>query len=72
MNAQLHEHNPVEDPSGSGMETTSLGLTFSVQPHHLGSLKLECRAAIGSVYWQSFNERIPVAARYLTKELLQS
>ena len=31
--------------------------------HLIKGLKLECTASIGSVYWQSFQEKIPVGPR---------
>lgn len=45
-------------------ETSALGLNFIVKPKYVGvGLKLECTASIGSVYWQSFQEKIPVSPR---------
>ena len=39
-------------------------LDFRVQPEHVEQgIKLECTAAIGAVYWQSFQEKIPVIPR---------
>ncbi|XP_059095713.1 uncharacterized protein LOC131890389 [Tigriopus californicus] len=61
LQAELREYQPRVEPDG--LETSILGLIFKVKPHHLGELKLECRSSIGSVYWQSFQEKIPVAPR---------
>ena len=37
---------------------------FRVRPEHVEmGIKLECTAAIGAVYWQSFQEKIPVVPR---------
>ena len=39
-------------------------LYFRVRPEHVEmGIKLECTAAIGAVYWQSFQEKIPVVPR---------
>jgi hypothetical protein len=39
-------------------------LTFRVRPEHVElGLNLECTSAIGAVYWQSFQEKIPVVRR---------
>ena len=41
-----------------------LQLDFRVQSEHVEQgIKLECTAAIGAVYWQSFQEKIPVIPR---------
>ncbi len=65
--ARLHEYQPVRGKPGQGnhaMETAKLGLSFEVPPSfYPGGLKLECSASIGSVYWQSFQEKIPIAPR---------
>ena len=46
------------------LETSALGLTFSVKPKYvMVGLKLECTASIGSVYWQSFQEKPKVAPK---------
>jgi hypothetical protein len=66
LQAELREYKPkMSAPDGGGkLETSALGLTFKVTPEQVSSgLKLECTASIGSVYWQSFQEKIPVAAR---------
>ena len=39
-------------------------LYFRVRPEHVEQgIKLECTAAIGAVFWQSFQEKIPVIPR---------
>ena len=69
LDAQLLEYKPqVEEVMENGvkqnLETSALGLTFRVRTNHVGvGLKLECTASIGSVYWQSFQEKIPVSPR---------
>ena len=69
IDAQLLEYKPqVEEVTENGvkqsLETSALGLTFRVRKNHVGvGLKLECTASIGSVYWQSFQEKIPVSPR---------
>jgi len=69
IDAQLHEHKPqVEEFIDHGdrqrLETSALGLTFRVRSNHvIVGLKLECTVSIGSVYWQSFQEKIPVSPR---------
>lgn len=42
------------------LETTILGLTFKVQPHHFkgGDMKLKCLATISSIYWKSNEESV--------------
>eukprot|EP00095_Tigriopus_kingsejongensis_P008395 maker-scaffold9_size846264-snap-gene-4.19 protein:Tk08395 transcript:maker-scaffold9_size846264-snap-gene-4.19-mRNA-1 annotation:"beat protein" len=59
--AELREYHPRVE--SDGLETSVLGLLFKVKQHHLGGLKLECTSSIGSVYWQSFQEKIPIAPR---------
>jgi hypothetical protein len=69
LDAQLLEFKPqVEEVMENGvkqnLETSALGLSFRVRTNHVGvGLKLECTASIGSVYWQSFQEKIPVSPR---------
>jgi len=63
LNAELREYKPQVELGGK-LETSRLGLSFKVSPQHVSTgLKLECTASIGSVYWQSFQEKIPVAHR---------
>ena len=39
-------------------------MDFRVQSEHVEQgIKLECTAAIGAVFWQSFHEKIPVIPR---------
>merc|ERR1719414_2693258 len=59
LNAELREYKPQVE-SGGKLETSALGLSFKVNKQHVKTgLKLECTASIGSVYWQSFQEKIP-------------
>lgn len=62
LNAELREYKPEKDDGSDGtLETSSLGLSFRVRPGHVTSgLKLECTTSIGSVHWQSIQEKIPV------------
>ena len=64
LQAELREYNPRAEEGAGELVTSALGLTFKVTPQHVSTgLKLECTASIGSVYWQSFQEKIPVAPR---------
>ena len=66
LRAELHEYQPVIE-RGKGrnsMETSRLGLSFVVPPSfYPAGLTLECSASIGSVYWQSFQEKIPISPK---------
>ena len=42
LNGQLHEYKPRVEMDG--METSSLGLTFTVQQEHIAGITLECRS----------------------------
>ena len=62
---ELIEYKPkVESVGAQRLETSALGLTFSVKPKYvMVGLKLECTASIGSVYWQSFQETPKVSPK---------
>ena len=62
---ELIEYKPkVESVGAQRLETSALGLTFSVKPKYvMVGLKLECTASIGSVYWQSFQETPKVSQK---------
>ena len=63
INAKLREYKPQDEPDE--LATAALGLSFKVQPYHLGGrgLELECSLSIGAAYWQRVVETIPVAPR---------
>ena len=45
-------------------ENKCFASNFRVRPEHVDEgIKLECTASIGAVYWQSFQEKIPVVPR---------
>nr|XP_053644351.1 uncharacterized protein LOC128696948 [Cherax quadricarinatus] len=54
----LVEYTPVND--SDGLETSRLGLRFTVGPRHFpsGELRLRCTATIAAVYWQSSEESV--------------
>lgn len=54
----LVEYTPVNDTDG--LETSRLGLRFTVGPRHFpsGELRLRCTATIAAVYWQSSEESV--------------
>lgn len=52
---------PVRAVQGDeGLETTTLGLQFTVDAHHFhkGDMKLKCLATIATVYWNSNEESV--------------
>ena len=62
---ELIEYKPkVESVGAQRLETSALGLTFTVKPKYvMVGIKLECTASIGSVYWQSFQETPKVSQK---------